>query len=164
MLLRLLQTNSNHAREAQDTLVQTLREQKIAAAIVAEPYFIPNHPCWIGDTSNTVAIVWQPDISPGPCTRLQTGTGYVIVELEDFVMVGCYASPNKPLVDLEDLLTEIGDHLEGYRPRPILLGGDLNGKSVQWGSPFTDVRGEVIGDWIAQHDLSWISRLVPLSL
>lgn len=158
MTLRLLQLNCNHARQAQDALIQTIREHAIAIAIIAEPYNILQHPCWLGDTAHTVAIIWQPDVCSGMCTLLHSGPGYVIVDYDDMIIVGCYASPNRPIVDLEAYLDAIGDLLTQYQSRPILLAGDLNGKAIQWGSPRTDARGALIIDWLAAQDLRVLNQ------
>jgi hypothetical protein len=49
--LQFLQCNLGHARRAQDLLCQTIRESRIALAVVAEPYRVPGTPKWEQDTS-----------------------------------------------------------------------------------------------------------------
>ncbi|KMQ86989.1 reverse transcriptase, partial [Lasius niger] len=49
---------------------------------------------------------------------------------------------------------EIGRHLPGL----VLVAGDLNAKSVVWGSPATNARGEVLEEWAAELGLLVLNR------
>lgn len=140
-------SNINHARQAQDTLMQTLREERVSIAIVAEPYLVPRHPCWIEDKDSLVAITWQPYVGQHHCTPLYAGSGFVIVEYGDTVIIGGYLSPTATLNDLELYLDAIQSHMDRYRPRPIILAGDFNCKATQWGSSVTTAKGALLVDW-----------------
>ena len=37
-------------------------------------------------------------------------------------------------------------------PPPVLLLGDINGKHPSWGSPTSDIRGNIINDWALEND------------
>lgn len=77
-------------------------------------------------------------------------------------MIACYCSPNVKLssflefldemeivIGNRDLMTEVHDS--------ILICGDFNAKATLWGSPFTDRRGEILRDWMAQWNLCLVN-------
>jgi len=80
MINRLLQIYFNHARHAQDLLMQ-MTERKVGIAVVTEPYKVPHdHPCWAADKNGSAAIVWRKTESPLPCRLIESGRRYVAVK------------------------------------------------------------------------------------
>lgn len=157
MPLKIMQTNVNHARQAQDLLVQNMREYDIALALIAEPYNIPNHPNWVGDTDRKAAITWQSSLYQGACVLRARGRGYVAVEMANIVIFSCYVTPKCTRDTFESYLDAIGDTIAECRPRSILIAGDFNAKCVQWGSIHTNMRGRILNDWVAEQDLRIIN-------
>ncbi|KYQ48644.1 hypothetical protein ALC60_12306, partial [Trachymyrmex zeteki] len=43
----------------------------------------------------------------------------------------------------------LGEHISRRSPRPIILGGDFNAHSVEWGSSTTDSSGDCTLHWAA---------------
>lgn len=130
----------------------------MTVAIVAEPYLIPTHPCWLVDEDNLVAITWQLYIGPFHCAPLSRGHGYVLVEYGDMVVVGCYISPAATVEELEKYLDEVQAHLLLYRSRPCIVAGDFNCKATQWGSAVTTAKGAILVDWVATQNLWVLNR------
>lgn len=58
MPLRIVQANLNHVSAAQNLFLQTVAERGVDLGIVAEPYRIPSHLHWAGDTEGLAAVVW----------------------------------------------------------------------------------------------------------
>lgn len=58
-----------------------MAEQNIELAIIAEPYRIPNHPNWIGDTEGMAAIVWRG--TGDSLKKLKTGKGFAAAMWDD---------------------------------------------------------------------------------
>lgn len=135
-----------------------MREEEIAIAIIAEPYFAPQHPCWTADLDMLVAIHWQPFVGPLPCIPLYQGNGFVIVECGDIVIVGCYVSPARSVADLQDFLDRLQTQMQSYRTQPVIVAGDFNSKSHLWGSATTTAKGVLLADWVAQQDLRVLNR------
>jgi hypothetical protein len=161
---RLLQTNLNHCARAQDLLVQTLAEWDIELAIVAEPYAVPpadNR--WRGDTAGLVAIVSKGGNAGPPLVPGESGEGYVACLWGVRAVVGVYISPNILLADFEVKLEEIGGVVRRLRSDWVLVAGDFNAKSGDWGSPVTDARGGMLGDWLAALDLHVINTGLELT-
>lgn len=90
--MRILHTNFERLRQAQDLLYQTIRWSTVALAVVAEPYSVLYAPDWAGDTDEMVAVAWTS--TPGAFAHgvpLEHGNGYVAVKWAGIVVVGVYA-------------------------------------------------------------------------
>lgn len=156
---RILQTNSNHARHAQNLLLQCMDEMDMSLAIVAEPYRVPpGSPNWIGSSDGSVAIVTRRTKAPIPCTRVGEGAGYVIVRWGEVHIIGVYISPNIRISAVEDKLDEISRRIRALGPAPIIIGRDFNAHSVTWGGRRNDARGSLVIDWTAAEGLICLNR------
>ncbi|XP_071652145.1 uncharacterized protein [Temnothorax longispinosus] len=152
--LKVLQANLNHCRVAQDLFLQSMAERGSGLGIVAEPYRVPdNHPCWASSRCGLAAVTWRQTASPEPCTKLVAGEGYVAVKWGQVVAVSVYVSPNRSRAEFRDILNQIGMCLTRFDPAPIVVAGDLNAKSVMWGSPVTNARGREVEEWMAERNL-----------
>jgi hypothetical protein len=146
--LHLLQCNLGHARRAQDLLCQTIRESRIALAVVAEPYRVPGAPNWAQDTSGREAITWSPVLGAHGAL-LYRGNGYVAIEWAGIVIVGIYVSPNSGLAAFGDYLDKVGACVRRCHPRQVLVLGDFNVHSAMWGNGRATARGRWLTDWAA---------------
>ncbi|XP_050597870.1 uncharacterized protein LOC126925908 [Bombus affinis] len=148
---------TRRARRAQDLLLQTIRENRVALAVVAEPYRVPDAPNWIRDSNGSTAITWSSALSP-PGALLDSGNGFVAVEWNRIAIVGIYISPNSGVAAFGDFLNEIGDCVRRCLPRQVLVLGDFNARSSQWGDTKTDSRGRMLTDWAATLGLVLVNR------
>ncbi|XP_011173322.1 uncharacterized protein LOC105205617 [Solenopsis invicta] len=73
-------------------------------------------------------------------------------------IVGVYISPNISPENFENKIEEIGMVVRRLQPGWGLVAGDFNARSVEWGCPTTDTRGELLGDWAAALDLHVTNR------
>ncbi|XP_011159070.2 uncharacterized protein LOC105195390 [Solenopsis invicta] len=159
MAKRLLQTNLNHARAAQDILLQCLAERGGGLAIAADPYRIPDdHPHWAGDTLGRVVIVSQHARDAPPMLPVESGEGFVLVEWGFIDVLGCYFPPSLSRGEYEAALERMGEAIYRRSPRPIIVGGDFNAHAVAWGSPTTNSRGRLTLEWAAGLDLALLNR------
>ncbi|XP_037294130.1 uncharacterized protein LOC119189191 [Manduca sexta] len=111
-----LQANINHCARAQDLLVQSLAQWSIHVAVVSEPYFVPRDD-WAGDSDGSVAVITGVPPAPRPS--------------------------KKSLAEFESFLIRLGTLVvQSSQPRPVLVAGDFNAKSLAWGSSVTDARGK----------------------
>ncbi|XP_043588288.1 uncharacterized protein LOC122570257 [Bombus pyrosoma] len=130
------------------TAATTIRENRVALAVVAEPYRVPDAPNWIGDLDGSTAVTWTPALS-SPGALLERGNGYVAVEWNRIAVVGAYISPNSGVAAFEDFLDRAGDCVRRCFPRQVIVLGDFNAHSSQWGDARTDTRGRALTDWAA---------------
>lgn len=57
--VKLLQTNLNRSRRAQDLMFQSLAERRVGLAVAAEPFRVPDASWSAEDLSGTVAVFWD---------------------------------------------------------------------------------------------------------
>ena len=152
-----LQANLNHCAGAQDLLLQSMAEWDVDVAVACEPYYVPPHPNWIGDLEGNVAVLVRTATGP-PLSMVERGSGYVVAERGEYVIIGAYFSPNRSLAEFEVFLDSIRAAVGRLASRPIVFLGDLNAKSRAWGNPATDVRGRAVQVWALLTGLSLLNR------
>jgi hypothetical protein len=157
-LYRVLQANLNHSARAQDLLCQHLAEWSIEMAVVTEPYLVQQRNNWFGDRDGLVAVIGASDPLALPMTLVESGEGFVAVRWGETTVVGVYFSPNRGLAEFEGLLRRVGAVVERSRGGPVVVGGDFNAKSVEWGSSAMNGRGRALGEWALELGLCVLNR------
>lgn len=80
------------------------------------------------------------------------GHGFLALELENFIVITCYFSPNKDLKVFETQLTPMNNFIK-HTNKIIILASDLNTKSGFFGSPCQDQRGTFLEDLLIANGL-----------
>jgi hypothetical protein len=124
---------------------------------VAEPYRVPDVPNWIGDLDGLTAVTWTPTLSAFGAL-LDRGSGYVAVEWAGIAVVAVYVSPNSGLAAFGDFLDDVGESVKRCFPRQVLVLGDFNAHSTQWGNSATNTRGRWLTDWAAGLGLLLVNK------
>ncbi|KAG7294989.1 hypothetical protein JYU34_022609 [Plutella xylostella] len=127
-------------------------------AVASDPYRVPNHPRWFGDTGGFVAVYWCGGSGDPPCTLLERGLRFVAVQLGPMAVVGCYLSPNSPRAEYESHLDAVALCVRRCLPRPVLVLGDFNAHSRAWGGEADDAKGDSVLEWAAGLDLRLLNR------
>ncbi|XP_052742281.1 uncharacterized protein LOC128198872 [Bicyclus anynana] len=151
------QTNLNHCAGAQDLLLQSIAEWKIDLAVACEPYFVPSHAHWVGDTDDLVVVVSANNADPS-LSAVERGPGYAVARWGEYTIVGVYFSPNRPLAEFETFLDSVSEAVRRHNEGRTLVLGDFNAKSQAWGSPATDARGRSVQVWAVHQGLSLLNR------
>lgn len=155
--VKFLQINTNRSRPAHDLALATAN--KIGAGIIAisEPNknAIKNRRDWIFDEhlDTAIKVLDRRLVVKGQ----GYGHGFTYVETASFTVYSCYASPNRELDDLEEILFEIGRKIRRKKEKAIVVG-DFNAKSAQWGMNVADERGRVLTEWMAENDLICVNE------
>ncbi|XP_026824795.1 uncharacterized protein LOC113561791 [Ooceraea biroi] len=123
----VLQLNCNHAKAAQDLMLQLMMERNIPVAILAEPYRTEGAGKW----SLLMMFFWD-----------------VL-----FVRLGCYFSPNKPLREFEYYLKSLEASVRINSHKKLVVAGDFNARSIEWGDKRTSARGKRLSEWMATNSL-----------
>lgn len=157
MALKVLQANINHCTTAQDMLMQYRAEWGANIAVVSEPYWVPDgRQDWVADQKGLVVII----VSGGLQLEMKArGDGFVVAKCGEILLAGVYCPPppNGTVTSLEACLDRLGIILQRLT-LPTLVCGDFNAKSTAWGSPATDVRGEVVLEWATALGLAVLNR------
>lgn len=132
-------------------LPQILIEQEADIAIISEQYTSKASGCWFEDTSNTAAI-WIPNSSqliPGLSGR---GDGFVWVRTNRVTFVSCYLTPSDNIEAFQRKLDAIEDCLRLHQG-PLIVAGDFNARSPEWGMRTANSRGRQITQMAARAGL-----------
>ncbi|XP_050494523.1 uncharacterized protein LOC126875676 [Bombus huntii] len=82
---------------------------------------------------------------------LERGNGYAAVEWAGMMVVGVYVSPNSGRAAFEEFLDGVGDCVRRRLPRQVLVLGDFNAHSTEWGNARANARPHAIklgrGTW-----------------
>lgn len=81
-----------------------------------------------------------------------TGGGFVWARIGEVTFYSCYYSPNDTLAEFESQLEELRESVE-RTTGPVVVGGDFNAKSPEWGSTREDPRGEALADIMGDLNL-----------
>lgn len=150
------QINLNRCRAAQDLLCAVAKQKGVGVLIVSEPnkeMVAKSRPGWYADANRDAAIaILNREIY---VHRSGSGRGFVWVELDELIIFSCYFSPNAGVAELNNSLEELGRAMRANRRgrREVIVAGDFNGWSPEWGMDRTNERGTVVSEWIAREDL-----------
>lgn len=116
--------------------------------ISEQPRFPTNGPIQITCPDNNCGIL----ITRGADFTIEqrgSGTGFCWMQTGNIKVFSCYLSPNLPLRDFIDQLFDI-EHAVRLTPLDVgvILAGDFNSKSPEWGSQTEDERGRVLAETV----------------
>lgn len=155
---KLLQSNLNHAGQAQDLFIQTMTEHGCEVGVAAEPYRVPlNKHYWVADMTGSVAITWRWWKGAWHCRPLHRGHHYVVVEWGPIAVMGVYLPPSGNLEQYKGWLRGITDRVRQMELLPVVIAGDFNAWSLTWGSRRTNHRGKELEVWAAELGLKLIN-------
>lgn len=139
--MRVLQLNLNHCRAAQDLLTQRVRELDIDVAMLCEQHADLETQPWVSDNTKKAAI-WACGRLPFEQLPSDPTTWFVRAKIGGVHLYSCYAPPSAPIEVFEDFLDTLADDVR--RHDPVVIAGDFNAWSIEWGSRETDRRGEAL--------------------
>ncbi|XP_025155232.1 uncharacterized protein LOC112588729 [Harpegnathos saltator] len=128
------QTNLGRGTHAQDLWIHNLAEMSVGLGLVTEPHLIPaGNPNWLGSKCSLVAVVANPT------------TGAPLQSQEE----GAHREGLGELARIVRVLDRVGDVVRQCHPRPVVVAGDFNAHSDEWGcSPWQwDPWSKTVADW-----------------
>lgn len=156
MRLRLKQINLGRGREAQDLMMSSGYQKKIDILIISEQYRRTDNCAWFQDKLGKAAIcVLNSNII---VKKVNEELEYfVVTQTKGLRIYSCYFSPS---VEISEFITALDKLAADIRKSdtPVLIGGDFNAKSPEWGCDVLDRRGEAIGDMISCLGLICLNR------
>lgn len=150
-MVQIMQLNLGRARAAHDMALEEAMRRKADIMFISEPNRkICTGAGWHMERGGDVALrVCNSNLE---ITRMVLRKSYVHLMVGDIHFFAVYISPNIAYQPFRNVLDEVFCEASKYPKNSIVLG-DINSKSPMWGSPFSDVRGEAVEEWLAQ--LSW---------
>ncbi|CAB0041809.1 unnamed protein product [Trichogramma brassicae] len=149
--MRILQLNLNHCRSAQNLLSQTVRELGISVAIVCDQYKNPGpHYTWIAD-SNKQAAIWVLGGLPVQGRPSRPHPFFTWARVSDLYIFSVYTPPRLTTAEFSALLSNVVEEAQGKRP--LIIAGDFNAWSTEWGSSETKPRDVILLDALSALDV-----------
>lgn len=132
-MMRIIQINLNHCETAHHILMQTARTTNTDVVLVSDPYKTPKNNNWVHDKMK-LASIWICGKHAFQATN-EENEGFVTAKINGIQFYSCYAPPRLTPVEFQTLLDKIVSDAENRTP--VLIGGDFNAWSTEWGSRFT---------------------------
>ncbi|CAB0041120.1 unnamed protein product [Trichogramma brassicae] len=148
--MRILQLNLNHCEAAQDLLCDTISRLRIDVAILCEQYknlAPPN--TWLADADGQAAI-WVHGGIPVQERPARVHPYYAWARIGGIFFFSVYAPPRLFERDFSALLANITEEARGRRP--LVIAGDFNAWSTEWGCRETRPRATILLDSLALLD------------
>ena len=150
-MLSFIQINLAKSRYALDLLVQSAIGKKADVLIVCEQPTISESVVSVQDTTRRAGIIiHNRKITLGDFKT--TKFGFAWAEIDNIRIYSCYFSPNDSIEKFKKELNELEISLKTTR-KELLIAGDFNGKSPEWGEHRADKRGDIVCEFVARNNL-----------
>ncbi|XP_025192464.1 uncharacterized protein LOC112592575, partial [Melanaphis sacchari] len=153
-MISFLQGNLNHCRVAQDLLTQYMVEQEVDVALLSDPHRVDSgSTMWHSDngTQRAAILISGNGITVG---NIQRDLEFVSVRINGVQVYSCYASPNKTQAEFNNFLQRLEDSVRAVPPGvPVLVTGDFNARSADWGDWVSNQRGGELNDLFQSLEL-----------
>ncbi|XP_033222767.1 uncharacterized protein LOC117176619 [Belonocnema kinseyi] len=148
----VIQGKLGHCQLAQDIMYQMAWENKADVLVLSEQLANLKHRNWYSDTSGRAAI-WVRDPKKVPVEDCGKGNGYEWVISGNSAIISCYLSPNEGIAIFPGKLVAIENRIPDLDIE-VILAGDFNAKSSEWGMTWKDPRGKELAEMVASLDLT----------
>lgn len=153
--IKVLQVNLNHCWTAQQLLLQTIVELNIDVVIVSD-YNRPlgQAPRWVPSSDGKCAVYVSgrsADVSDQGY-----GCGFALAKVGGKLFFSCYYTPNCTIQDFDRFLNslELSVQHNAGAGSDVIVAGDFNSHSAEWGSSKEDARGSLLSNFASALDLT----------
>ncbi|XP_046687072.1 uncharacterized protein LOC124372704 [Homalodisca vitripennis] len=143
-------------RTADSLLDRLAQEHGADALLVSEQYRIRDPSVWFPDTLHTAAF-WVRNPQEVLMRSHGQGRGFVWERCRDVTIFSCYLTPNEAIQDFRDKIDCLEESVIGTSGH-VIVGGDFNARTVEWGMSLTNSRGKYILDFAARAGLVVINE------
>lgn len=152
-MIKILQINVDGGRVAQDLMETKIKELGFDVLIICEQYKNKTEEDgWFQDNSGKAAVAVINEDLPIMATGPSDDIGFRWVEVKDHRIYACYWSPNMDTDSFQRFLNNLEASVRSA-VLPVIIAGDLNAKSGEWGDHREDVRGRLLTDLMSSLNL-----------
>lgn len=156
MRLSIKQINLGRGREAQDLMMSSAHQKKMDILIISEQYRRKDNCAWFQDKLGKAAIcVLNSNIIVNKV--YEEMEYFVVTQTKCLRIYSCYFSPSIEVAEFVVALDKLAADIR-KSDTPVLIGGDFNAKSPEWGCDVLDRRGEALGEMISCLGLICLNR------
>lgn len=149
-MIKVMQINLNHCEIAQDILEQTTRTEKIDVCLISDPYNTRKSVNCVHDKEKLATILVRGRYPFQSTTESEEG--FVRANINGVDFYSCYAPPRMSLSEYQSMLDRI---VQDARSRKsVVITGDFNAWSTEWGSRTTNRRGQLLLEAFAPLDIT----------
>jgi len=118
-------------------------EERVDVALISDPHKVdPTSSAWYVSAGQRRAAIYVASTGV-TVANVISDPEFVSARINGIQVYSCYASPNRPIEDFQDLLHRLEDSIRTVRQEvPVLVTGDLNARSAAWGDWVDNRRGE----------------------
>lgn len=151
--IKIIQINLGRSKLAHETVMMTAKEKDIDILMVQEPNkkIASKDRNWITNKNTDTAIYIVNKIVQ--IRSIKKTEHYIALELPNVILLCVYLSPNIDRVNYKEKIERIMDYVKANKGKKLILAGDLNAKSSQWGSRVTDKKGQLWEEAMAGEQL-----------
>lgn len=153
-MIKFLQINLHRSPTAQSLLQQTAAATGAQVLLISEPNWTPaRDDRWAvsDDRTSAVALTAMAGFAP---ESSGAGRGFAWIQARGNRVYSCYSSRNDTDAAFSNFLSDIEESVRSADPQvSIVVGGDFNAWSQEWGSARNDDRGDRLADLAASLNL-----------
>ncbi|XP_043481309.1 uncharacterized protein LOC122510602 [Leptopilina heterotoma] len=136
--------------------MQTARQRGADVLLICEQYKKPEFSDWFQDASRRSGInIFNPNLTVG--NFLETDKGFVWAEVAGVRIDSSYFSLNDPFEKFDSEIRSLKESLRTFGG-DVLIAGDFNSKSPEWGETRRDRRGILVSDMVSAGQLAVLNR------
>lgn len=153
VMVNFLQINLRRSGTALSRMYMTAHKRNKHCILVSEFPRHPDGPRWIPSEEGKGAIVLTTAANFAVETK-GSESGFVWIQSGGPRIYSIYFPPGRRLVFFRDQVAALESSVRSVRPElDLIVGGDFNAKSAEWGSTEDDERGNLLADMTAGLDL-----------
>ncbi|XP_008181108.1 uncharacterized protein LOC103308814 [Acyrthosiphon pisum] len=154
MNINFPQINLQRSSTAQSLASQTAAEIGAQVLLFSEQNWSPaRDDRWVVSTDGTCAVVLTP-MADFVAETSGSGRGFAWMQTRGVRIYSCYISRNDSDANFSTFLGDVEQSARSADPScTLILGGDFNAWSQEWGSARNDPRGDQLADLAASLDL-----------
>lgn len=143
---KVLKVNLNHCWAAQQLLLQTIAELSADVVIVCDYYHQLDHPSQWVDSADGKCAVYIPNRSEAIVSEHGSGQSFAWGKVGGKLVYSCYCTPNCAIDEFDNFLSGLEESItqQAVAGTNLVVAGDFNAHSAEWGSSSEDVRGSLL--------------------
>ena len=153
--MRFLQLNLNHCEAAQCLLKKTVIELKVDVVLLSEQYKNDDSLAWFSDTTGSAAI-WSLTGQPLKESKTIQNGGFAKANICGIAVYSCYIPPRYTIDEFKIIVDSLS--IDAAQQDKVVIAGDFNAWSIEWGCPRTNPRGRALLEAFASLDIVLLNQ------